>query len=384
MIFIKNGYIKPIVGADIENGCVLIDDNGKIAAVGPDIAAPEGAQIIDAEGRLVTPGCVEGHCHIGVHNECLRWEGADYNESSDPITPQMRAIDGINPMDGYFADAVAGGITSACTGPGSANVVGGTFAAIKLYGKRVDKMIIKDPIGMKCALGENPKSAYGQSAKKAPKTRMGSAALLRELLFKARDYQQAKDSGKEPKFDMKLESMLPVMRKEIPLKCHVHRADDILTAIRIAKEFDVDLTLDHCTAGALIADELAEEKYPALCGPTLTSKSKPELADKTFATSGILHKAGVKVCIITDAPVITLENLPLCAGLAMKEGLPYEEAWKAITINPAEITGIADRVGSLEVGKDGDVVIWTADPLKTIGGAAYITIIDGKIIYKAE
>ena len=384
MIFIKNGFVKPIVGADIENGCVLIDDNGKIAAVGADLVAPENAQVIDAEGRMVTPGCVEAHCHIGLHNECLRWEGADYNESSDPITPQMRAIDSINPMDGYFADAVAGGVTSACTGPGSANVVGGTFAAIKLYGKRVDKMIIKEPIGMKCALGENPKSAYGQSAKKAPKTRMASAALLRELLFKARDYQQAKDNGKEPKFDMKLESMLPVMRKEIPLKCHAHRADDILTAIRIAKEFDVKLTLDHCTEGALIVEELAEENYPALCGPTLTSKSKPELKNKTFATAGILNKAGLLISITTDAPVTTLENLPLCAGLAIKEGLEYEEGWKAITINPAIIAGIADRVGSLEAGKDADVVIWTADPLKTIGGAAYITIIDGKIIYKAE
>ena len=384
MLFIKNGYIKPMAGADIENGCVLIDDNGKIAAIGAELVAPENAQIIDAEGRLVTPGCVEAHCHIGLDNEALRWEGADYNESTDPVTPQMRAIDSINPLDGYFADAIAGGVTSACTGPGSANVVGGTFAAIKLYGKRVDKMIIKQPIGMKCALGENPKNAYGQGAKKAPKTRMGSAALLRELLFKAKDYQQAKDGGKDPKFDMKLESMLPVMRGEIPLKCHAHRADDILTSIRIAKEFGVKLTLDHCTEGALIADELAEETYPVFCGPTLTGKSKPELANKSFATAGILHKAGLHVSIITDAPVITLENLPLCAGLAVNAGLPYEEGWKAITINPATATGIADRVGSLEPGKDGDVVIWTADPLTTIGGAAYMTIIDGKIIYKAE
>ena len=383
MLIIKNGHIKTMAGPDIQNGSVLIDDNGKIVTVGQNISEPEGVQVIDAEGRLVTPGLVEAHCHIGVHNEAIRWEGADYNESTDPITPQMRAIDSINPMDGYFADAIAGGITSACTGPGSANVVGGTFAAIKLYGKRVDKMIIKEPIGMKCALGENPKSTYGQN-KKAPKTRMASAALLRELLFKARDYQQAKDNGKEPKFDMKLESMLPVMRKEIPLKCHVHRADDILTAIRIAKEFDVKLTLDHCTEGHLIADELASESYPAFCGPTLTPKSKPELKNKTFKTAGILHKAGINVSIVTDAPVITLENLPLCAGLAVNEGLPYEEGWKAITINPATATGIADRVGSLEPGKDGDVVIWTADPLTTIGGTAYITIIDGKVVYKGE
>lgn len=384
MLLIKNGYVKTMVGTDIKNGAVLIDDNGKIAAIGTEIIAPEGAQIIDAEGRIVTPGCVEAHCHIGLHNESIRWEGADYNESSDPITPQMRAIDSINPMDGYFADAIAGGVTSACTGPGSANVVGGTFAAIKLYGKRIDKMIIKEPIGMKCALGENPKNSFGQTQKKAPKTRMASAALLRELLFKARDYQQAKDSGKEPKFDMKLEAMLPVMRKEIPLKCHAHRADDILTSIRIAKEFDVKLTLDHCTEGHLIAEELAEEGYTAFCGPTLTGRSKPELKNKSFETAGVLHKAGLPVCIVTDAPVITLENLPLCAGLAVNAGLPYEEAWKAITINPAVATGIADRVGSLEVGKDGDVVIWTADPLTTIGGAAYKTIIDGKIVYEAE
>lgn len=384
MLLIKNGYVKTMAGPDIENGCVLIDDNGKIAAVGADLVAPENATVIDAEGRLVTPGCVEAHCHIGLHNEALRWEGSDYNESSDPITPQMRAIDSINPMDGYFADAIAGGVTSACAGPGSANVVGGTFAAIKLYGKRVDKMIIKEQIGMKCALGENPKSTFGQGQKKAPKTRMASAALLRELLFKARDYQQAKDGGKEPKFDMKLEAMLPVMRKEIPLKCHAHRADDILTIIRIAKEFDVKLTLDHCTEGHLIVDELAEENYPAFCGPTLTGKSKPELRNKSFETAGVLHKAGVPVSIVTDAPVITLENLPLCAGLAINAGLPYEEGWKAITINPAVATGIADRVGSLEVGKDGDVVIWTADPLTTIGGAAYKTVIDGKIIYEAK
>ena len=384
MLFIKNGYVKTMVGPDIENGCILIDDSGKIAAVGSSLTAPEGAQIIDAEGRIVTPGCVEAHCHIGLHNESVRWEGADYNENSDPITPQMRAIDSINPMDGYFADAIAGGVTSACTGPGSANVVGGTFAAIKLYGKRIDKMIIKEPIGMKCALGENPKNEFGQNQKKAPKTRMASAALLRELLFKAKNYQQAKDSGKDPKFDMKLEAMLPVMRKEIPLKCHAHRADDILTSIRIAKEFDVKLTLDHCTEGHLIADELAEEGYTAFCGPTLTGRSKPELKNKSFVTAGVLHKAGIPVCIITDAPVITLENLPLCAGLAINAGLPYEEAWKAITINPAVATGIADRVGSLEVGKDGDVVIWTADPLTTIGGAAYKTIIDGKIVYEAE
>ena len=382
MLLIKNAHIKPRVGAEMENGCMLVD-GGKIAAIAPEIAAPEGAEVIDAGGRLVTPGCVEAHCHVGLHGQCLRWEGADYNESTDPITPQVRAIDSFDTFDGMLKDGIRGGVTTVCAGPGSANVVGGTFVVTKLVGKRIDKMAIKVNAAMKCAFGENPKSVYGQN-KKAPKTRMATAALLRELLFKARIYQQDKDAGKEPKFDMKLEAMLPVMRGEIPLKAHAHRADDILTSIRIAKEFDLKLTLDHCTDGALVADELAEEPYPALVGPSFGNKTKPELKNKGYETAGILHKAGVKVCIITDAPVITIENLPMCAGLAAQAGLPMEEAWKAITINPAEVLGVADRVGSLEVGKDADIVIWTADPLTTIGGKAYITIVGGKIAYCAE
>ena len=383
MIFITNAHIKPMVGEDIQNGSILMED-GKIVALGSDLTAPADAQVIDAGGRLVTPGCVEAHCHIGLHNEAMRWEGADYNESADPITPQMRAIDAFNPMDGMIKNAIRGGITTACAGPGSANVVGGTFLIAKLVGKRIDKMIIRQDAAMKCAFGENPKSVYGQTAKKSPKTRMATAALLRELLFKARDYQQAKDAGEKPKFDMKLEAMLPVMRGEIPLKAHAHRADDILTSIRIAKEFGVKLTLDHCTEGALIADELAEENYPALVGPSFGNKSKIELTNKTFTTAGALHKAGVKVCIITDAPVITIESLPMCAGFAARAGLPMEEAWKAITIYPAEILNIADRVGSLEVGKDADVVIWKDDPLTCIGGDAWMTIVDGNIVYTAE
>ncbi len=382
MLVIKNAHIKTMAGLELANGCILIDDAGKIAQIASDIAVPEGAQVLDAGGRLVTPGCVEAHCHIGLQDAGIRWEGADYNESSDPITPQMRAIDSIYPQDEAFRNAIRGGVTTACTGPGSANVVGGTFAVIKLYGKRVDDMIVKAPAAMKCALGENPKSVYGQN-KKSPKTRMASAALLRELLFKSKEYCQEKDAGKNPKFDMKLEAMLPVMRCEIPLKCHAHRADDILTSIRIAKEFGVKLTLDHCTDGACISDILANEGYSAIVGPAMTFKTKPELASKSFVAPGLLHKAGIHICITTDAPVTTLEYLPLCAGLAASEGLPMEEAWKAITINPAEVLGIADRVGSLEVGKDADIVIWTADPLTTIGGRAHITIIDGKIVYQA-
>ena len=261
MLLIKNGYVKTMVGEDIPSGCVLIGDDGKIAAVGKDISA-DGATVIDAEGRLVTPGCVDAHCHIGLHNESMRWEGMDYNEYIEPITPQLRAIDSINPQDESFGLAVQGGVTSACTGPGSANVVGGTFVAIKLVGDRVDDMIIKNPLAMKCAFGENPKGCFGQKGK-SPVTRMATASLLREVLFKTRNYLAAKESGKEPAFDMKLEAMIPVIKKEIPLKAHAHRADDIFTAIRIAKEFDVDLTLDHCTDGALIADALAQEGYPA-------------------------------------------------------------------------------------------------------------------------
>ena len=383
MLLIKNGYIKPMVGSNIENGCVLIGDDGKIIALGESLSAPEGTTVIDAQGRLVTPGCVDAHCHIGLDNEACGWEGMDYNEIVDPITPHLRAIDSINPMDEAFPNALRGGVTSACTGPGSANVVGGTFVAIKLYGKRVDKMIIKNPIAMKCAFGENPKRCYGQGGKKAPMTRMGTAALLRELLFKSRRYLADKEAGKNPNFDMKLEAMIPVLKGEIPLKAHAHRADDILTSIRIAKEFGVKITLDHCTDGSLIADELAEEGLCAFVGPSLGSKTKIELVNKSFTTPATLHAAGVPVSIITDAPVIPLQYLPMCAGLAVNSGRDKEEGWKAITINPAVATGIGDRVGSLEPGKDGDVVIWTADPLTTLGGEAWMTIVDGKIVYQA-
>ena len=382
MLLIKNGYIKPMVGEDIPCGCVLVGDDGKIVAVGEQIEAPAGCQVIDAQGRLVTPGCVDAHCHIGLDNEGMGWEGRDYNEIIDPLTPHMRAIDSINPQDEAFHNAIEYGVTTACTGPGSANVVGGTFVAIKLVGKRVDDMIVKHPLAMKCAFGENPKRCYGQGLKKSPTTRMATAALLREILFKTQRYMRDKEDGKNPGFDMKLEAMIPVLKKEIPLKAHAHRADDIFTAIRIAREFDVDITLDHCTDGALIAEELAQEKLPAFVGPTLGGKSKIELRNKSFTTPAALHAAGVPISIITDAPVIPLQNLPMCAGLAANAGLPMEEAWRAITINPARQTGIGDRVGSLEPGKDGDVVIWEADPLTTVGAGAWITVVDGKVVHQ--
>ena len=383
MLLIKNGYIKTMAGEEFEKGCILIDD-GKILQVAEEIAVPADCDVIDAGGRLLTPGCVDAHCHIGLDNEGMGWEGWDYNEIVEPLTPQLRAIDSINPQDEAFSNAVRGGVTAAVTGPGSANVVGGTFTAIKLCGKRVDKMIIKDPVAMKCAFGENPKSCYGKSMKKSPMTRMGTAALLRELLFKTQRYIEDKEAGKNPAFDMALEAMIPVIKGEIPLKAHAHRADDILTSIRIAKEFNVKLTLDHCTDGAVIADELAEEGFSAFVGPSLSNKSKVELRSLSFTTPAVLHEAGVPISIITDAPVIPLQYLPMCAGLAVKAGLDKEEAWKAITINPAVQTGIGDRVGSIEPGKDADIVIWTADPLSEIGGEAYITLIDGKVVYSRE
>lgn len=383
MLLIKNGYLKTMAGPDIPNGEILIDDNGWISAVGQDLQVPEGTTVIDAGGRLVTPGCVDAHCHIGLDNQAMGWEGRDYNEMIDPITPHLRAIDSINPMDEAFGLAIQGGVTSACTGPGSANVVGGTFVAIKLVGKRVDKMIIKNPVAMKCAFGENPKRCYGQMMKKSPTTRMATAALLRELLFKAKRYLQDIEEGKNPPFDMKLEAMIPVVKGEIPLKAHAHRADDILTSIRIAKEFGIGLTLDHCTDGSLIADELAGEGLPAFVGPSLGSKTKIELANKSFTTPKVLTEAGITVSIITDAPVIPLQYLPMCAALAVNAGLDVEEAWKAITINPAVSTGIGDRVGSLEPGKDADIVIWTADPMTTVGAESYMTIVDGRVVYQA-
>ena len=382
MLLIQNAHIKTMAGADIPNGCLLVED-GKIAAVAPEIDAPADAKVIDAQGRLLTPGCVEAHCHIGLDNQSMRWEGMDYNEIVDPLTPQLRAIDSINPQDEAFPSAIRGGVT-ACPGPGSANVVGGTFAILKLAGKRVDKMVLRSPAAMKCAFGENPKGCYGQGKKQSPMTRMAVAGLLRELLMRTIRYRDDKAAGKNPPLDVKLEAMLPVVNREIPIKCHAHRADDILTAVRIAREFDLKLTLDHCTDGEIIADELAEEGYPVFVGPSLGGKSKVELRNKSFTTAGVLYRAGLTVSIITDAPVIPLQHLPLAAGLAAAAGLPMEEAWRAITINPAQSLGISDRVGSLEPGKDADLVLWTADPLTTIGGEAYMTIVNGEIVYQAE
>jgi len=387
MIVIKNGFIKTMAGEDIENGQIIIEE-GKIKAVGTDLEIPEDAEVIDTKGCLVTPGLVDGHCHIGMWEEGIGFEGADGNEDTEPITPQLRAIDAINPMDQGFQDAIEGGVTAAVTGPGSANVVGGTFLAMKTYGRRVDDMVIKDPVAMKIAFGENPKRVYDEQHK-SPVTRMAIAALLRETLYEAKQYKEDLDEAKEdpdkkPDFDLKLEALLPVMRKEIPLKALAHRADDIFTALRIAKEFDLDITLDHCTEGHLIAEELKEADKPCLIGPTFGSRVKYELKNKSFETPKILYDAGIKIAIITDSNVIPIQHIPMCAGMAVKAGLPEEEAWKAITINPAEIAGISDRVGSLEAGKDADIAIFKGNPLLDVDYETVMTIIDGKVVYKND
>lgn len=388
MLLIRGGHIKPIVGEEMMKGDVLIGDDGRIAAIGEKVDAPADTPVLDAAGCLVAPGFVDAHCHIGMEEECMRWEGDDVNEYSSPVTPELRAIDAINPRDEAFAEAIAGGVTTAVTGPGSANVLGGSFVAMKLYGDCVDDMIVKFPAAMKIAFGENPKGCYGQNGKKAPVTRMAIASLLREQLFKAKKYAAdveaaERDASKERPFDMKLEALLPVIRKEIPLKTHAHRADDIFTALRIAKEFDVNITLDHVTEGHLIVDHLVKAGKPVLVGPSLGSKSKVELREKSFATAGILDKAGLEVCIITDAPVIPLNYLPLCAGLAVKAGMKEESAWRAITINPAHVVGIADRVGSLEVGKDADIAIFEGNPLRDIQCKTKAVFVNGKQVYKA-
>ena len=382
MLLIKGGTIKTITHGDIPDGEILID-NGKILAVGKGLEVPENCDVFDASGKLVTPGLIDGHTHIGLDESAIRWEGADYNEMSEPVTPEMRGIDGLNPIDEAFPLALAGGVTTAVTGPGSANVMGGTFLAIKLYGNCVDEMVIRDPVAMKVAFGENPKWVYGQNGKKKPVTRMGIASLLRETLSKAKRYAEdleaaEKGEEKKPAYDFRMEALLPVLRKEIPLKAHAHRADDILTMLRIAREFDINVTLDHCTEGHLIVDQLVKANKPVLVGPTLGGKSKYELKNKSFVTPGILSKAGLEVCIITDAPVIPLQHLPLAAGLAIREGMDEDAAWRAITINPAHVAGIDGRVGSLEAGKDADIAVFDGNPLREIQAKAVQVFVNGK------
>ncbi|HJB61664.1 MAG TPA: amidohydrolase [Candidatus Ruminococcus gallistercoris] len=356
MLLIRNGLIFDAVHREPYTADILVKD-GKIAEIGAGLTAD--CPTFDAAGLHVYPGFVEAHCHIGLDGSGIGFEGDDCNEMTDILTPQLRAIDGIYPQDPTFREALEAGVTTVCTGPGSANVLGGQFAVIKTAGHRVDDMIVRPFAAMKCAFGENPKRCYKD---KNNYSRMSTAAKLREALLRAQEYDAKKqaagdDPAKRPPLDVKLEALLPVLHGEVPLKAHAHRADDIFTAIRIAKEFGVRLTLEHVTEGHLIAEDLAQEDYPMAVGPSLTHASKFELRNKTFTTPGILAKAGCRVSIITDSPVIPQSYLPLCAALAVRAGMDPFDALRAITIRPAEHIGAADRVGSIERGKDADFVV---------------------------
>nr|WP_284700666.1 amidohydrolase [Thermoanaerobacterium sp. R66] len=373
-----------MAGKNYEKADVLIGD-GKILDVSEEIIAPLDAEVIDVSDLTVMPGMIDAHCHLGMWENAVGFEGADGNEETDPITPQLRAIDGINPMDKYFQEAYEAGVTTAVTGPGSANVIGGQFVAIKTYGRRIDDMIVKEPVAVKVAFGENPKSVYNEQHK-MPMTRMGIAALLRQELIKAQEYMEdmekdSSDDEKKPSRDLGLEILVKVLKREIPLKAHAHRADDIFTALRIAKEFNVDITIDHCTEGHLIADYLVMEKAKVIVGPSLSERSKVELANLTFKTPGILSKAGLDVAIMTDHPVIPLNYLPICAGLAVREGMDEMEALKAITINPAKIVGIDDRVGSIEKGKDADIAVFDGNPIEIKTKTKFV-FINGQLVFK--
>ncbi|NPV30429.1 MAG: amidohydrolase [Firmicutes bacterium] len=366
MLALVNGRIMTMAGPFYEKGTVIVKDR-IIAALGPDLEPPGEAQVIDVSDKYVLPGFIDAHSHVGIREEIYRIEGDDINEISDPVTPHLRAIDAVYMGDEAFRDALRGGVTTLMTGPGSANVIGGQSLVMKTHARTVDQAVLKNPVGLKVALGENPKRVYGEQ-KKAPMTRMATSALLRETLVAAQNYAAKLARGRDnparrPDRDLKLEAVLPVLRREIPLLIHAHRTDDILTGLRIADEFNLKVSLQHATEAHKIPEELARRGVPAVVGPSLTTRAKVELKERTFATPGILARAGVKVALMTDHPVTPVQYLPLTAALAVREGMDEEEALKAITINPAEILGVADRVGSLEVGKDADIIVLDGHPL---------------------
>lgn len=383
-MILKNGTLY-----SMENEIPFVGDlqtlNGKITAIGDHIVPLEDETVIDCTGKYLFPGFIDAHSHLGLWEDSIGFEGIDGNEMTDPITPHLRAIDGINPLDITFKEAREGGITCAVIGPGSANVIGGQFAAVKTHGNRIDDMILKSPLAIKCAFGENPKRVYNEK-KTTPMTRMGIAAEMRKAFLLANQYIAKKeealkigDPSKMPPFDMKYEALIPLMNREIPLKAHVHRTDDIFTAIRIAKEFNLRLSLEHCTDGHLIAAQLAEENIPAIVGPSFGHRTKFELKNKTFDTAGILANAGVKVAITTDSPVIPIHHLPLCAALAVKSGMNEWDALRAITITAAQIAEIDSWVGSLSIGKDADIVVWNQHPFNT-QSSPELVLINGKFI----
>lgn len=380
MLLIQNGLLHTMESHNPVHADLLTRD-GKIAAIAPRIEPPPGAWVINAQAMHVFPGFIDAHSHIGISEEKAGRPGNDCNEATNPLTPSLRAIDAINPMDSALHNALASGITGAMVGPGSANAIGGQFAFIKTDGRCVDDMVVLAPAAIKAAFGENPKTTYGVNGN-MPSTRMGIASLIREELFLARQYFQTEQQGSiQPLFGR--ECYRELFAGKIPLKAHVHRTDDIFTAIRIAREFGLGLTLDHCTEGHLIASQIKESGFPAIVGPSLASRSKNEVNHSDFKTAGVLAKAGVLVAITTDHPVSQIQYLPLCAALAAKEGLDEDTAMRAITINAARICRVDARLGSLKVGKDADLTIYDGSPL-TIRATARATVIDCRVVYYSE
>lgn len=378
MLLIQNGTLYTMDTQKPTQADLLVKD-GKIARIEKSIVPTAEMETFNAEGMNVLPGFIDAHSHLGICEEKTTVQNDESNENTNPITPCMRAIDAVNPMDSAFHNAVAAGITGVMVGPGSANAIGGQFAFIKTDGRCIDNMIVLAPAAIKIAFGENPVNNYGSNGN-IPSTRMGIASLIREELFNAKQYFEDEKNGNTQKM-FGMECYRPLFEKKIPLKAHVHRADDIFTAIRIAKEFDLDLTLDHCTEGHLIAEEIAESGFPAIVGPSLAARNKKEVAASDFKTPGVLKKAGVTVAITTDHPVSRIQYLPLCAALAVKEGMDRHAALRAITIDAARICRVNHRLGSLTVGKDADITIYSGDPLE-IGSYACATLINGNIVWQ--
>jgi imidazolonepropionase-like amidohydrolase len=375
-VAITGGYVVPVHGDPLDNGTVLVVD-GTIAAVGADVDVPDGVPVIDAKGQWVLPGFLDPHAHVGVHEEGEGAVGNDTNEMTDPNGARLRALDAINPADRGFRDALSGGVTSVVVKPGSGNPIGGQTVAIKTWGRIVDEMVIKSPCSVKSALGENPKRVYGER-KQLPSTRLGVAAVIRDALTKAQDYRARRDAAaaKGDPFDRDptSEVLVRVLDGELPWSQHTHRADDIATALRLAEEFGYRLIVNHATEGFLIADVLAERGIPCVVGPMFSTRSKVELRERTLANPGRLARAGVLVAITTDHPVVAIDFLVHQATFAVKEGMDRDEALRAITVNPAKIMGLDDRVGALRPGLDGDVVIWDGDPLDVMSRAQHVYV----------
>jgi imidazolonepropionase-like amidohydrolase len=387
-VAIVGGRVLPVTGPPIDGGTVLVTD-GTITAVGAGVPVPDDVPVVDAAGKWVLPGFVEAHGHVGVHEEAEGWAGSDTNEMTDPVTANVRALDAINPADLGFRDAVAGGVLAVNVNPGSGNPIGGQTCALKCWGRTVDEMLLRAPAGLKSALGENPKRVYGEQ-KKTPSTRLGVAAVIRGAFVEASNYlarieaeEGKRESERKPvDRDLKLEALGKVLLREIPWRQHCHRADDIATAMRIADEFGYDLVIDHGTEAHLVADLLAARNIPVIIGPLFTSRSKVELRNRSLANPGKLAAAGVTIAITTDHPVVPINFLVHQASLSVKYGLDRDVALQALTINPARIIGVADRLGSLEPGKDGDVVIWSGDPLDVLSRVER-AFLDGREIYTA-